>query len=92
MSLKFDRFICAKKNKNLHYLFFYSDALQSLNNNITFYLLQTLNGDGYRGLGNDKQMQSTLLFFCFEYFLFDKLEKNFLLYVTLSVHTCITSI
>lgn len=45
----------AKEKKNLHYDFcilFYSDALQSWGN-ITFYLLQTLNGHGYQCLGNE---------------------------------------
>lgn len=85
---KFARLLCAKKNKNLHYNFCflsYSDALHSLDN-ITFYLLQTLNGHGYRCLGNEK-MQSSFCFqpFLFYYFMFDKLENNVLLYMIISI-------
>lgn len=61
LSFRLDYFeICKitlrKEKKNLHYNFcflIYSDALHSLDN-ITFYLLQTLNGHGYRCLGNEK--------------------------------------
>lgn len=53
----FARLLLRKGKKKLHYNFcclIYSDALQSLDN-ITFYLLQTLNGHGYRCLGNEKK-------------------------------------
>lgn len=88
ITLKFARLFCAKKKKTCTIYFFvcliYSDALQSLDD-ITFYLLQTLNGHGYRCLGNEK-MQSSFCFqpFLFYYFMFDKLENNFLLYMIIS--------
>lgn len=79
-----------KKEKNLHYNFcflIYRDALHSLGN-ITFYLLQTLNGHGYRCLENEKKCNRNFCFqlFVFDYFLFDKLENKFLLYMIISLH------
>lgn len=62
------------------FFFIYSDALQSWDN-ITFYLLQTLNGHGYQCLGNEKCNHLSFSVVLFDYFMFDKLENNFLLYI-----------
>lgn len=90
ITLKFARLRLRKEKKRtctiICFCFIYSDALHSLDN-ITFYLLQTLNGHGYRCLGNEKKMQSSFCFqpFLFYYFMFDKLENNFLLYMIISI-------
>lgn len=76
-----------KKKRTCTIIFFiYSDALHSLGN-ITVYLLQTLNGHGYRCLGNEKcNRHFCFQLFVFDYFLFDKLENKFLLYMIISLH------